>query len=66
MGNWLKGLVLPLVKSLIKSNVNKLDLLQPQFVALLSKELPPANAEAVADALVEAVKVEVVKWIEKI
>jgi hypothetical protein len=66
MGNWLKGLVLPLVKGLIKSNVNKLDLLQPQFEALLARELPAENAKAVAESLVEATKAEVVKWIDKI
>lgn len=66
--NWLKGLVLPLVKNLIKSNVSKLDVLEPKFAAVLVAKaaIPAENADAVAKALVDLAQAEVVLWIDKI
>lgn len=64
--NWLKSLVLPMVKSLVKANVTKLELLKPQFVAILAKELPADTADKLADALMQATEAEVCHLIDQL
>jgi hypothetical protein len=64
--NFLQRLVLPIVKNLLRANVDKLDILEGRFVDLLSKELPADQSAQLAHALLEATKAELLKYIEKI